>query len=38
MKKPYSLDYTIERDTDRLQLVENILDTLETDPSNTDIE
>ena len=38
MKKPYSLDYTIERDTDRLQLVKDILDKLETDPSDTDIE
>ena len=38
MKKPYSLDYTIERDTDRLQLVKNILDTLETDPTELEIE
>ena len=38
MKKPYSLDYTIERDSDRLTLVENILDTLEYDPSDADIE
>ena len=38
MKKPYSLDYTIERDTDRLKLVEEILDTLDHDPSETDIE
>jgi len=38
MKKPYSLDYTIERDTDRLKLVEGILDTLDHDPSETDIE
>ena len=38
MKKPYSLDYTIERDTDRLVLVEGILDTLESDPSDSDIE
>lgn len=38
MKKPYSLDYTIERDTDRLHLVEGILDTLEHDPSETDLE
>lgn len=33
MKKPYSLDYTIERDTDRLELVKGILDSLERNPS-----
>lgn len=38
MKKPYSLDYTIERDIDRLHLVEGILDTLESNPSETDLE
>lgn len=38
MKKPYTLDYTIERDTDRMAHVKNILDTLETDPPANDIE
>jgi len=38
MKKPYSLDYTIERDSDRLELVKGILDTLEKDPSPQDLE
>ena len=38
MKKPYSLDYTIERDTDRLELVKGILDTLPRDPSPQDLE
>ena len=38
MKKQYSLDYSIERDIDRLKAVETILDTLETNPSNSDLE
>jgi len=38
MKKPYSLDYNIERDTDRLHLVEDILNTLEKDPTDAEIE
>lgn len=38
MKKPYSLDMSIQRDTDRLKAVEDILDTLEKDPSPTDLE
>lgn len=38
MKKPYTLDYTIERDTDRCELVKDILDKLETDPAANDIE
>lgn len=38
MKKPYSLDYNIERDTDRLQLVRNILDSLEKNPSDAELE
>lgn len=38
MKKKYSLDYSIERDIDRLKAVEEILDTLDTKPSNTDLE
>lgn len=38
MKKKYSLDYSIERDIDRLKAVEEILDTLDNKPSNTDLE
>ena len=38
MKKPYSLDYNIERDTDRLHLVEDILNTLEKNPSDSELE
>lgn len=38
MKKKYSLDYSIERDIDRLHAVEEILDTLDTTPSQTDLE
>jgi len=37
-KKAYSLDYSIERDTDRLQAVKSILNGLEKDPSPTDLE
>lgn len=38
MKKKYSLDFSIVRDIDRLHAVEEILDTLETDPSSTELE
>lgn len=38
MKKPYSLDYSIERDTDRLKAVEDILDKLDKNPSPTELE
>jgi len=38
MKKKYSLDFSIERDTDRLRAVETILDTLPTDPTPTELE
>lgn len=38
MKKAYSLDYSIERDTDRVQAVREILDSLEKDPSPTDLD
>lgn len=38
MKKAYSLDYSIERDIDRVRAVQDILDGLETDPSPTDLE
>lgn len=38
MKKKYSLDYNIERDTDRLAAVNHILDTLDNTPSYTDLE
>ena len=37
-KKQYSLDYNIERDIDRLAAVEDILDNLETHPTNNDLE
>ena len=38
MKKKYSLDYSIERDLDRLHAVEDILDTLDTKPTNSELE
>lgn len=38
MKKAYSLDYSIERDTDRVQAIKDILDQLPTDPSASDLE
>ena len=38
MKKKYSLDYSIERDTDRLKAIEQILDSLDTNPSNSELE
>ena len=38
MKKKYSLDFSIERDTDRLRAVEQILDELPTNPSPTELE
>ena len=38
MKKSYNLDYSIERDTDRVLAVQEILDTLPTDPNPTDLE
>lgn len=38
MKKKYSLDYNIERDIDRLAAVNDILDTLDTIPNNTELE
>ena len=38
MKKKYSLDFSIERDIDRLRAVSDILDTLETDPTQTELE
>ena len=38
MKKKYSLDFSIERDSDRLKAVEEILDTLNTDPTATELE
>lgn len=37
-KKPYSLDYSIERDTDRLKAVEEILDSLPSTPTPRDCE
>ena len=38
MRKKYSLDFSIERDIDRLHAVEDILDQLNTDPSATELE
>ena len=38
MKKKYSLDYTIERDTDRLDAIRQILDELDTTPTNSELE
>jgi len=38
MKKKYSLDYSIERDIDRLHAIEDILDSLETNPTHTELE
>lgn len=38
MKKAYSLDYSIERDTDRVQAVKEILDSLDKDPNPTDLD
>ena len=37
-KKEYSLDYNIERDTDRLVAVQEILDNLERQPTASDLE
>jgi len=38
MKKKYSLDFSIERDIDRLHAVEDILDSLEKDPAPSELE
>lgn len=38
MRKKYSLNFSIERDIDRLRAIEEILDTLETDPTPTELE
>ena len=38
MKKKYSLDYSIERDIERLAAVNHILDTLDTLPNNLELE
>ena len=38
MKKAYSLDFSIVRDVDRLHAVEEILDTMEKDPTATELE
>ena len=38
MKKKYSLDYSIESEKDRLAAVQNTLDQLNINPSNTDLE
>ena len=38
MKKKYSLDFSIVRDTERLAAVQQILDSLPTDPNQTELE
>ena len=38
MKKEYSLDYDIERDTDRLEAVREILDKMQSTPTQKDLE
>lgn len=38
MKKAYSLDYSIERDIDRVAAIRDILDQLPTDPTSTELE
>ena len=38
MRKKYSLDFSIVRDIDRLAAVQQILDTLSTDPTPTELE
>ena len=38
LKKKYSLDFSIVRDSDRMIAVEEILDTLDTDPTPTELE
>ena len=38
MKKKYSLDFSIVRDSDRMRAVQDILDSLPTDPSPTELE
>lgn len=38
MKKKYSLDFSIERDSDRCRAVQEIINTLDTDPTATELE
>ncbi len=38
LKRKYSLDYSIERDIDRVAAVIDILDSLDTDPSALELE
>lgn len=38
MKKKYSLDFSIQRDTDRLAAVQEILDTMNKNPTPTELE
>ena len=38
MKKTYSLDFSIDRDVDRVTAIANILDSLEKNPSDTELE
>ena len=37
-KKPYSLDFSLERDTDRTAFIADTLDKLDKDPSPTELE
>ena len=38
MKKTYSLNFSIDRDVDRVTAIANILDSLEKNPSDTELE
>jgi hypothetical protein len=38
MKKKYELDFSIERDIDRCNLVSNIIEAMDTDPTPTELE
>jgi hypothetical protein len=38
LQKKYMLDFSIEHDTDRCRAIQEILDGLDTDPSQTDLE
>ena len=38
LKKAYSLDYSIERDTERVAAVYDILDKFDSEPTNSDLE
>ena len=38
MKRKYQLDYSIERDSDRCTAITILIDSLETDPTPTELE